>query len=207
MFKRRQAVSTASRIRQLIWPRMGFGRLWRYTGHRLGRMPGTPYSIAAGFACGAAASFTPLIGLHFILAGLFAWSIRANILASAIGTAIGNPWTFPFIWLWIFKVGGWIIGTPEGEEPPKLTWDFFLGIISGESIGQSVDLLLTMVVGSVPTVIAVWFLFYLPLLGLIGGYRRRRTERRVVAAARKSAASDDDMAVDGRVSEQGAGSL
>ena len=205
MFKRRQAVGTASRIRDFIWPRMGFGRLWRYTGHRLARMPGTPYSIAAGFACGAAASFTPLIGLHFILAGLVAWSIRANILASAIGTVIGNPWTFPFIWLWIFKVGSWIVGTPEGAEPPKLTWDFFLGIISGESIGQSVDLLITMVVGSVPTAIAIWFLAYLPLLGLIEGYRRRRTERRVDAVARKMAAGES-MPVDGRVSEQGAGS-
>lgn len=205
MFKRRQAVGTASRIRDFIWPRMGFGRLWRYTGHRLARMPGTPYSIAAGFACGAAASFTPLIGLHFILAGVVAWSIRANILASAIGTVIGNPWTFPFIWLWIFKVGSWIVGTPEGAEPPKLTWDFFLGIISGESIGQSVDLLITMFVGSVPTVIAIWFLTYLPLLGLIGGYRRRRTERRIDAVARKMAAGES-MPVDGRVSEQGAGS-
>ena len=204
MFKRRQSESTASRVRQFIWPRMGFGRLWRYTGHRLARMPGTPYSIAAGFACGAAASFTPMIGLHFILAALFAWSIRANILASAIGTAIGNPWTFPFIWLWIFKVGSWISGTPDGVEPPKLTWDFFLEIISGDALGQSVDLLTTMVIGSVPTAIVVWFLFYLPLLGVIEGYRRRRSKRRDAVARKK--AVKKRLSVDSRVSEQRAGS-
>lgn len=205
MFKRRQSESTASRVRQFIWPRMGFGRLWRYTAHRLARMPGTPYSIAAGFACGAAASFTPLIGLHFILAALFAWSIRANMLASAIGTAIGNPWTFPFIWLWIFKVGSWISGTPDGVEPPKLSWDFFLEIISGDALAQSVDLLTTMIIGSVPTAIVVWFLVYLPLLGLIEGYRRRRTKRRNAAAAQKNAA-EKRLSVNSRVSEQGAGS-
>ena len=205
MFKRRQSQSAASRVRQFIWPRMGVGRLWRYTGHRLARMPGTPYSIAAGFACGAAASFTPMIGLHFVLAALFAWSIRANILASAIGTAIGNPWTFPFIWLWIFKVGSWISGTPDGVEPPKLTWDFFLEIISGDALGQSVDLLTTMAIGSVPTAIGVWFLFYLPLLGLIEGYRRRRSKRRDDAVARKKAVKKR-LSVDSRVSEQGAGS-
>lgn len=203
MFKRRQMPGIASRVREFVWPRMGFARLWRYLLHRLGRMPGTPYSIAAGFACGAAASFTPLIGFHFLLAGLLAWAIRANILASAIGTVIGNPWTFPFIWLWIFKVGGWIMGTPEDGPPPQLTFDMVLGIISGDTLGQSLDLLLTMMVGGFLTGAAVWVLFYLPLSGMIHGYRARKIQRRADAVARKTAR---DRLIEGQVSEQGAGS-
>ena len=69
---------------------------------RLKRLQGTPYSIATGFACGVAISFTPFIGFHMILAALTAWLIRGNIIASAIGTIVGNPWTFPFIWLAVF---------------------------------------------------------------------------------------------------------
>ncbi|UUX50418.1 DUF2062 domain-containing protein [Nisaea acidiphila] len=187
MFKRRHTLGIGSKVREFVWPRMGFARLWRYMGHRLGRMQGTPYSIAAGFACGAAASFTPLIGFHFILAGLLAWAIRANILASAIGTAIGNPWTFPFIWLWTYKVGSWIVGSPESEAPPQLTFDMIVGIISGETLGQSLDLLLTMLVGGVLTGLAVWVLLYLPLSGMIHGYRARKIQRRAEAVARQTA--------------------
>ncbi|MFR8207121.1 MAG: DUF2062 domain-containing protein [Alphaproteobacteria bacterium] len=34
------------------------------------------------------------MGFHLLLAALTAWIIRGNILASALGTAAGNPWTF-----------------------------------------------------------------------------------------------------------------
>lgn len=187
MFKRRHTLGIGTKVRDFFWPRMGFTRLWRYLVHRLGRMQGTPYSIAAGFACGAAASFTPLIGFHFILAGLLAWAIRANILASAIGTAIGNPWTFPFIWLWTYKVGSWIVGAPESAAPPQLTFDMVVGILSGETLGQSLDLLVTMLIGGLFTGLAVWVLFYLPLSGMIHGYRARKIQRRAEAVARQTA--------------------
>ena len=54
--------------------------------------------VAAGVAAGAFTSFTPFMGLHFLFAALFAWAIRGNLLASALGTFVGNPLTFPFIW-------------------------------------------------------------------------------------------------------------
>ena len=53
--------------------------------HRIKRLPGTPQSIAAGVACGVAASFTPFIGLHFVLAALFAW------LVGGVGYISGLP--------------------------------------------------------------------------------------------------------------------
>ena len=51
---------------------MGFVRMIRYVGHRVGRLPDTPHSISVGFAFGAAISFTPLIGFHIALAVGFA---------------------------------------------------------------------------------------------------------------------------------------
>ena len=41
----------------------------------------------------------------FAVAGaalLVAFVIRGNLIASMIGTAVGNPFTFPFIWLTIY---------------------------------------------------------------------------------------------------------
>ena len=105
MFLRREKLTLISRVRTFFWPKTGWKRASSYFFHRLARIPGTPYTLAAGFAFGAAASFTPFIGLHFILGGVLAWIIRANFLSSAIGTAVGNPWTFPFIWVGIYEFG------------------------------------------------------------------------------------------------------
>ncbi len=82
LFRARRKPAIADRLRQFIWPRSGWRRAFSYVAHRLARLPGTPYSIAAGFACGAAISFTPFLGLHFVLAGLLAWALGANIIAA-----------------------------------------------------------------------------------------------------------------------------
>ena len=115
MFMRRDKPKFHHRARDFLWPSLGWERSTQYLFHRIGRLPGTSYSIAAGFACGAAVSFTPFVGLHFALGGLCAWLIRANIMAAVIGTAVGNPWTFPFIWTLIFNLGVWIGAAGSGS--------------------------------------------------------------------------------------------
>ena len=81
MFKRRAKLSLWSVARNFLWPRIGWNRSTKYVIHRVSRLRGTPYALAAGFACGAAISFTPFVGLHFLLSAALAWLIRANIIA------------------------------------------------------------------------------------------------------------------------------
>ncbi|MEX1146771.1 MAG: DUF2062 domain-containing protein [Sphingomonadales bacterium] len=158
-----------------LWPRMGMRRYAIYLSHKIGRMPGTAHSIAAGFASGAAASMTPFMGIHFLLGALLAWVLRGNLLASAIGTVIGNPWTFPFIWMYTHRFGSWILDrTPARHEPREFSLinafqdpATFLGPV-----------LLPMIVGSIPVAIVVWFSVYYPLRGAVGRYKVRRIERR-----------------------------
>jgi len=64
--------------------------------------------VAAGLACGAAVSFLPLPGLHFFLGALMALLLRGSLIASTVGTIVGNPWTFPFIWLAGYRIGDWM---------------------------------------------------------------------------------------------------
>ena len=109
MFRRRKPLSALKQLRAVIWPQRGFRRLFSYLFQRIIRLPGTPASIASGFASGVAASFTPFLGLHFFLAGALALLFRGNVLASAIGTFFGNPWTFILIWLADYEVGLGII--------------------------------------------------------------------------------------------------
>ena len=105
MFRRRHKTSIAHRASDIVWPRLGWRRYMRYMLHRLARLPGTPHNIAAGFACGVAMSFTPLVGVHILLALFLSWLIGGSLFSAIIGTIVGNPWTFPFIWLWIYNLG------------------------------------------------------------------------------------------------------
>jgi uncharacterized protein (DUF2062 family) len=54
-----------------------------------------------------------LVGLHFILSALLAVVLRGNIVASAIGTIVGNPWTFPIIWAGSYRLGALLLGSNE----------------------------------------------------------------------------------------------
>ena len=109
MFQRRTPLTRLRQIRSVIWPERGFRRLFAYLFQRVVRLPGTSASIAIGIASGVAASFLPFVGLHFLIAALLAILLRGNVLASAIGTFFGNPWTFLFIWVSDYRLGLWLL--------------------------------------------------------------------------------------------------
>lgn len=141
---------------------------------RLRKLQGTPREIAVGVACGVAISFTPFVGLHVVLAAITAWVVRGNILASAMGTIVGNPWTFPFIWMSVLYTGRHILGgtyldtTKEAILPmfekgmhALLTFDFSLFI-------QDVwPILWPMIVGCIPFYFVSWFLSYFLVLKMM----------------------------------------
>ena len=110
MFKRREKLSWKKRLSGYLWPQGGWKRYGQFILLKLHRLGGTPRSIAAGFACGAAISFTPFVGFHMILAAATAFLLRGNIIASAVGTVVGNPWTFPFIWISVLYTGRLMLG-------------------------------------------------------------------------------------------------
>ena len=133
---------------------------------RLKRLQGTPYSIATGFACGVAISFTPFIGFHMILAALTAWLIRGNILASAIGTIVGNPWTFPFIWLAVFYTGHFFLGDTNFAANVNFLSTFkaagdALYSMNWHKFGHDVwPIIYPMMIGCIPFYLAFWLISY-----------------------------------------------
>ncbi len=186
MFQRREKQQLHQRARDFLWPSRGWKRSTLYLFHRVGRLPGTPYAIAAGFACGAAVSFTPFVGLHFVFGALCAWLMRASILASAIGTAVGNPWTFPFIWAWIYNIGLWMpFGGDSGGEGTKDFSAMFASMIEAMLNFDMAYLFHTvwpvwwpMLLGSIPSAILVWLIFFFTLRPLVASYQHRRLRRR-----------------------------
>ena len=185
MFNRRKQQKVSERLYGWVRPQSGWKRAWRYIMHRLARLPGTSYSIAAGFACGAAISFTPFVGLHIVISGLLAWIIRGNILASAIGTIVGNPWTFPFIWVWLYESGNWILRNSSEKLADKpdfyasfnLVWEAMLRLDVSTMIEAVSPVVWPMFLSGIPTAIFVWVVFYFPLVKLIDGYQHRRIRR------------------------------
>ena len=113
MFKRRERRSLFRFFYEVIFSLKGISRAIEYIGIRLKRIPDTPHKISLGMSCGIFASFTPLFGLHFLIAGLLSYVFRANILASLIGTFVGNPITFPIITVFNLKLGESILGSNE----------------------------------------------------------------------------------------------
>lgn len=186
MFKRRQPAPVWERTRDVLWPRRGWRRAGRYLMHRLGRLPGTPYSIAAGFACGAALSFTPFVGFHILISVVVAWLIRANVIASAVGTLIGNPWTFPLIWVWLYNAGRRMGVGADGRDAAQVDFtETFTAMLEATLMADVQHLLevagpvfLPMLVASVPTAAAVGLLSYALLKPLVSRYRESRLRAR-----------------------------
>src|SRR5687768_11738955 len=103
ILKRRNPRPALAKIRQGLWPSMGWGRTLRYYRHRVFRTGDSTYRITAGLASGMAVSFSPFIGTHVGQGLALAWLLRASLLASFIGTALGNPATYPFIFWAAYK--------------------------------------------------------------------------------------------------------
>ncbi|MGO1117320.1 DUF2062 domain-containing protein [Rhodovibrionaceae bacterium A322] len=181
LFKRRKPQEMSHRLAGYVWPRQGVRRTAQYMAHRLSRIPGRSYWIAAGFASGAAASFTPFVGLHFILAALLALAVRGNVLASAFGTIVGNPWTFPFIWTWIYFLGNVILGHEHAPHVifEHLSYGHIVAAWNSDTFLHDFfwPLFWPMLVGGLPSAVVVWFVVFWPLDKIIQRYQMARSHR------------------------------
>lgn len=154
----------------------------RYAYLKTLRIKDSPHSIAAGFAAGASVSMLPLPGLHFFLGFVLAFITRGGLLASAIGTAVGNPWTFPLIWIGTYKLGVAMLGIDAAARPD-------IAAAMGEA-GQAIKslslsgffdslspILVPMMVGAIPVALAAWIGFYFLILWALRERKTRRSRR------------------------------
>ncbi len=179
LFARRHKPTLAERIRRTILPQGGWPRTLRYFGKRVMRISASPHAVGAGFAAGAAASMTPFIGFHFLLSFLFAFLVRGNMLAAALGTAIGNPITFPLIWFSTFEVGNWTLALFGREVRDRNAEELTHGLLH-RSFSDIWPMLKPMIVGSVPLGIIAFVIGYVVVSTATRGFQRARRERMTV---------------------------
>lgn len=191
LFKRREREGFWERTRTAVWPRRSFSRSVQYLVKRILRLTASPHAIAAGVAAGAFASFTPLLGFHFILAAIIAFILAGNLVASAIGTFVGNPITFPFIWGFTHKLGTFMLGSRyyEGDRDINL-FQYFRHTDFWE-LWDIWDLIMRlwhpfmkpMLVGSIPLGIFCGAFFYIVTFWAVKAFQNRR---RAIASKKAS---------------------
>ncbi len=137
-------------------------------------MRATPHAIALGCAAGVFVSFLPFLGLHFIMAGIISWATRSSILASALGTFIGNPVTFPFIWVAAYHLGSWVLRLEPTDQPIDLSAGIFQS-----SVDSVWPLLKPMTVGGVPLGLLAGATSYYLAKRAVEAYQEKRRGRPV----------------------------
>ena len=144
-------------------------RIISYYKLRLARLPDSNYAISSGFACGAMVSFTPLLGFHFVLAVVFAYLIRGNFIAALIGTVVGNPLTFPFIWGLIYKIGTYVTNIKLEKITHEINFDMI--------VNQTYEIFFPMLVGGVIIAPFVWIITYYIIYSFIASFKKRRNRK------------------------------
>ena len=176
LFRRRKPLRLHQRLHHLMWPRRGWARAIRYYTKRLLRLSGTPHSIAAGFAAGVALSMTPFVGFHYILCFVVAFLLRINVLAAVLGTTIGNPLTFPVIWLATFETGNLVLGR-FGRPESEMNVEAITHALFHDSWHAVLPVLEPMLIGSIPIAILTGGIAYCAVYYAAAAFQSARRER------------------------------
>ena len=144
-------------------------RIIKLQKYKITKIKDFPESVALGMAWGAAVSFTPLLGFHLIICYLGTWLMRGNLIAATVGTIIGNPWTFPFIFYLDYKLGTTIF--LERIDFYEFKIIFF--------VEHFEDLFYPTLLGSFPIAVTLWFVtFYTCKNFLINRINEKNKTRR-----------------------------
>lgn len=169
----------------MLWPRRSWARSAKYVTKRILRLTASPHAIAAGVGAGVFASFTPLLGFHFMIAFMVAYIIGGNFLAAALGTFFGNPISFPFIWASTYETGSFILGVnqtvshEEGMDSLANTDVIASGfaVLWDTVIGLWEPLVKPMLIGAIPLGVTFGIAAYLLTRWAAVVFRRARMRR------------------------------
>lgn len=175
LFRRRKPAGLAERLRALFWSRKGFSRPFQYFRMRIVRLAASPHAVAAGFAAGIASSWTPFIGFHFLVSFALAYAVAGNMVAAALGTAFGNPLTFPFIWAATWEIGTLILGGGDAGFGHHLDLHHLFNSFDLSQLWRPV--IEPMLVGAVPPALITGLAVYGLTFHAVRGFQTRRRAR------------------------------
>ncbi len=148
----------------------------RYLTMRVLRLTASPHAVAMGVAAGIFVSWTPFIGVHFVMAFVLTYLFSGNMVAAALGcAAFGNPLTYPFIWGATWEIGHLLLA--RHDTMPGQTID--LGALFHELHFRELwrPVLEPMLVGSIPPALLTSVIVYFGTFYTVKGFQKRRRER------------------------------
>ena len=86
-----------------------------------------------------------------------------------IGTVIGNPITFPFIWGLIYKVGTYVTNIKLEKITHEINFDMI--------VNQTYEIFFPMLVGGIITAPFVWIISYYVIYSSIASFKKRRNKK------------------------------
>lgn len=209
VFKRRDKRTYLTILLESIYPKGGWTRAVLYIQHRVNRLPDSPERIARGIFAGVITAFTPLYGVHFVIAFVIAKIMRGNVFAALAATFFGNPLTYFPIALISISMGNWLLGRPAFDDnrqgvaqsfgnAARDLWDNFKALFTHrdadwERLFEFYDqVFFPFMIGSlIPGAIAAVVAYYLSV-PVIRAYQKRRTKklREKIEARRKKARTE-----------------
>ncbi len=160
-------------------------RTARYHYLRFRRLQGSPSSLAAGSAIGAAVAITPTLPLHTIIIVALTLMLRVSTVAAIIaGTIVSNPLTFVPQYYLAWKIGNFFL-------PGRLNWARIQQVLEQlraqgllESLHTlshlSMDAILVMMTGGIILAIPTGLLTYFFTYRFFTGLRLKRQQKHLL---------------------------
>lgn len=188
LFRRRTKPGFVEKLKALFWPRKGFLRPFRYFGIRILRLNATPHSIAAGVAAGVFCSWTPFVGLHLVLSFALSYLVAGNMIAAALGSAFGNPITWPLLFAASWEIGSYMLGTAGAIGGGVTDLHHLYATLSVSELMHTIPILL---LGSIPPAVVTAILSYFIIYFAARTFQSRRRDR-LMQLARDRMKNEDD---------------
>jgi uncharacterized protein len=91
----------------------------RHLYKRILRTKSSPHDIALGMALGMFVGLLPIIPFQTVLVLAVAVALRCSKLAALMGTLVTNPLTIPFLYLFMFRLGRFLLPDTRGRFNPE----------------------------------------------------------------------------------------
>jgi len=147
-----------------------------------------PETVAASFAIGVAISFTPLLGLHWIIALLLAVILKLNKVDVLLGTLVVNPITLPPVAAVAIPIGRLLLRARR-EAVAHLPWHEMFRRSFWTAAGPTMKAIgVQMAVGMFFLSVIAGALTYVVLVNLIRRHRAKLAAELVTEGEREEAA-------------------
>ncbi len=131
-----------------------------------------PERTALAFAIGTFIAFSPVLGLHTILAALIAIIWRVNRVALFAGVYLTNPWTLAPVITASWAIGKWFIAAPP-IELPHFTMSTLASAAFWQQVASQRQQLLPFAVGAMILSIICSLVSYPLMLYVLRSYHRK----------------------------------